>query len=220
MKAWIYVEGSSDARGLSALFSKWRQELGKEGWGLQTIPLSSKSSFFRSIGPRAVEKLCQDENDLVVGLPDLYPNRDYANTVYRHGNLEELQEVQRRLVRQGLSRWAGRSGKTCMERFYASALKHDLEVLLLAASHQLGYRLGLQSPPGGWRRPPEDQNQERPPRKIVEDLFRRNLKRAYRQNTDGSAILGRADLREIAEQCPTFRSMIDWIGRKTGVPAS
>ena len=219
MKVWIFVEGRSDALGLSALLSRWKQELGKEGWGLQIIPLSSKSSFFRKIGPRAVEKLCHDGRDLVVGLPDLYPNREYVHTEYRHGDLAGLQDVQRRLVNRSLPQGSGRTANTYMARFFASALKHDMEVLLLAASDQLQARLRLQSPPRGWRRPPEDQNQERPPSKIVEDLFLKHLKRAYRKNTDSSAILRDANLQDVAEQCPTFRDMVDWIGLKTGVTA-
>ena len=81
MKVWIFVEGRSDVQALSALWSDWQQRLGKKGWGIQLIPLEGKSKYFRKIGPRATEKLEHDAHDLVVGLPDLYPNQDYANTV-------------------------------------------------------------------------------------------------------------------------------------------
>ena len=53
---------------------------------------------------------------------------------------------------------------------------------------------------------------------FVEELFQKELKRSYRENTDSDAILRNASLREVAEQCPTFRAMIDWIGKNTGVP--
>ena len=214
MKVWIFVEGKSDVQALSALWSGWKQRLSKKGWGIQLIPLESKSKYFRSIGPRAVEKLANDPHDLVVGLPDLYPNRDYANTAYKHDNLAELRAVQTRLVTQNL-RKKGRQTDRYMARFYASALKHDLEVLLLAATSQLQSRLKIR--PSGWRQLPEEQNQDRPPKKIVEELFRRHLNRPYREITDSAAILRGADLREVARQCPTFCAMIDWIGGKTGV---
>ena len=220
MKVWIFVEGSSDARALSAFWSGWKQELGKEGWGIQLIPLDTKSKYFRKIGPRAVEKLVHDTSDLVVGLPDLYPNRNYANTPYKHDNLEELRDVQTRLVKQDLQKEVKRADfNSHMARFFASALKHDLEVLLLAATSQLQSRLRVQNRPGGWRQPPEDQNQDRPPKKIVQELFRRHRKQPYREIVDSHAILRNADLREVTEQCPVFRAMIDWIGEKTGVPA-
>ncbi len=160
-----------------------------------------------------------DTSDLAVGLPDLYPNREYANTDYKHDNLKQLQDVQTQLVKQNLQQQVRRADvDSHMARFYASALKYDLEVLLLAATSQLQSRLKMRNRPSGWRRPPEDQNQNRPPKKIVEELFLRHLKRAYLENSDSNAILRNADLREIAKQCPAFRDMIDWIGDKTGVP--
>ena len=221
MKVWIFVEGSSDVKALSALLNGWKQNLSTKGWGIQVIPLDSKSKYFRKIGSRATEKLANDVHDLVVGLPDLYPNRDYADTEYKHNNLQELRGVQTRLVKQHLRQQIGRRANvdSHVARFYASALKHDLEVLLLAATSQLQSRLKMPNRPSGWRRPPEDQNQDRPPKRIVEYLFRRELKRSYRETTDSYAILRGADLREVAEQCPTFRAMIDWIGEKTGVRA-
>ena len=220
MKVWIFVEGSSDVRALSALLNGWKQNLSTKGWGIQLIPLESKSKYFRKIGSRATEKLANDAHDLVVGLPDLYPNRDYADTEYKHNNLQELQGVQTRLVKQHLQQQMGRRADvdSHIAHFYASALKHDLEVLLLAATSQLQSRLRMSNMPRSWRQPPENQNQDRPPKRIVEELFRINLKRSYRENTDSDAILRKADLREVAEQCPTFCAMIDWIGEKTGVP--
>ena len=216
MKVWIFVEGESDVQALSALWRGWRQRLGKKGWGIQLIPLKNKPEYFRKIGARATEKLEHNTRDLVVGLPDLYPNQDYANTEYRHDDLEELRAVQTRLVKQNLEK-KFRQTDSHMARFYASALKHDLEVLLLAATSQLQSRLKMSNRPSGWRQPPEEQNQDRPPKRIVEELFRTRLKQAYRENADSAAILSNADLRQVAQQCPTFSAMIDWIGEKTGV---
>ena len=219
MKVWIFVEGKSDAQALSELWSDWKQKLDVKGWGIQLIPLENKSKFFRKIGHRASEKLVHDTRDLVVGLPDLYPNRKYANTDYKHDNLKELQDVQMRLVKQILQQQVRRAdANSHIARFYASALKHDLEVLLLAAPRQLQSRLDMRNRPGGWRLPPEDQNQDKPPKKVIEELFQKNLKRSYREIADSSAILRNADLREVARQCPTFRAVIDWVGAKTGVP--
>ena len=172
MKVWVFVEGSSDARALSALWSGWKRELGKKGWGIQLIPLGSKSKYFNKIGPRVVEKLVHDTRDLVVGLPDLYPNRNYANTEYKHDNVEELREVQTRLVKQKLEQEVRRADfDSHIARFFASALKHDLEVLLLAATGQLQSRLKMQNRPSGWQQPPENQNQDKPPKKLSRSYF-------------------------------------------------
>ncbi len=225
MKVWVFVEGKSDVGALSALWSGWKEKLGEKGWGIHLIPLENKSNYFRKIGPRATEKLMHDTSDLVVGLPDLYPNQNYANTDYRHNDLQELRDVQERLVNQSLQQKVREADvDSHMVRFYASALKHDLEVLLLAATGQLQSRLKMRNKPSGWRRPPEDQNQNQPPKRIVEELFRRHIGKSYRENVDSYAILSKANLREVVFdehgtiQCPAFRDMIDWIGDKTGVP--
>ena len=86
MKVWIFVEGDSDVKALSALLNGWKQNLSAKGWSIQLIPLDNKSKYFRKIGSRATEKLANDARDLVVGLPDLYPNQNYTNTNYRHNN--------------------------------------------------------------------------------------------------------------------------------------
>ena len=216
MKVWIFVEGKSDVQALSSLWRDWKQKLGAKGWGLQFISLDDKSKYFRKIGHRATEKLVHDTRDLVVGLPDLYPNRDYANTAYKHANLKELQAVQRRLVKQNLQqKFRPTDVDSYIARFYPSALKHDLEVLLLAATSQLQSRLKMKNSHSGR---PEDQNQNKPPKKVIEELFQKNLKRSYREITDSVAILGNADLQEVAGRCPAFRAVIKWIGAETGVP--
>ena len=226
MKVWVFVEGTSDKQALSVLWRDWKQRLGKKGWGVQFIPLENKSKYFRKIGARAAEKLVYDVNDLVVGLPDLYPNQNYENTEYRHSSLQELRDVQDRLVKQSLqTKVSSGDIDRYMARFYASALKHDLEMLLLAVPGQLQTQLDMRNIPRNWRQPPEDQNQNTPPKKIVEELYRVNLKRSYREVTDSLAILRNADLSDVLfdksgnVQCPAFRSLVNWIGKKTGVPA-
>lgn len=219
MKVWVYVEGQSDVRALDALWGEWKLRLNDSGWGIKTIPLKNKHEYLRKIGSRATEKLTNDSSDLVVGLPDLYPNRGLP-TEYGHGGLSELKDLQTRLVGRNLQSVVSKTDlDSCIARFYAGAFKHDMEVLLLAATSQLQSRLRMAKNPRGWRRPPEQQNQNKPPKRVVEELFRTSLKRRYNDITDSSAILKCANLHDVAAQCPTFRALIDWIGEKTGVRA-
>ena len=228
MKVWVYVEGKSDKEALSVLWKEWKQKLGSKSWQIQCIPLKGKSRFFRSVGPRAAARLLQDKDDLVVGLPDLYPNREYANTEYGHKNLQELKvDVQRQLVKRSLLQQDNLAEvSSLMSRFYASALKHDMEMLLLAAlNHPLRSQRRKNDASVSWRFPPEEQNQNRPPKKLVEELFLTTRKRSYRAIADSFAILSETTLPNVLfdgrgnEQCPEFRSMLDWVGEKTGVPA-
>ncbi len=220
MKVWVFVEGRSDVGALEALWGGWRRELRENGRGIQLIQLDNKPKFLTKIGSRAMEKLVNDPCDLVVSLPDLYPNRGISDN-YRHRNLGELQDVQDRLVRGELEKtgMSRRDVESHIARFHANALKHDMEVLLLAATDQLQSRLKMSKSPGGWRRPPEKQNQDKPPKRIVEELFRKHLKRSYSEIRDSDAILRNADIHDIVKQCPTFATVIEWIGERTGVPA-
>lgn len=225
MKVWVYVEGPSDRFALEALWEVWRQKLQEAGWGIHLIPLDGKSRFFRKIGAHAAEKLVADPCDLVVGLPDYYPNRPYAGTPFQHVNVSDLLDLQQKLVRDSLVN-KGLNAAVPLQRFYPSALKHDLEMLLLAASDQLRAHLGTSDRLGNWINPVEDQNQGHPPKRVIEQLYMQKKGRAYLEIKDAAAVLRKvSDLRKLLYsnnrqlKCPVFKSTLDWIGTKTGVPA-
>jgi hypothetical protein len=231
MKVWVFVEGPADRLALEALWDDWRARLRIAHHGVSIHPLEGKSYYLRKIGIRAAEKLAGDSQDVVVGLPDLYPNKEYENTEYRHDGLDALQEVQRRQVRQSLVkdfRLSPPDADNYLQRFYPTALKHDLEMLILAAQGELGRVLGTTDGLGSWVKPVENQNQLRPPKRIVEELFlhKSRRKKAYRDTKDAPAVLGKvANLRSLLytlsgqPNCPAFKETLDWLGEKTGVPA-
>jgi hypothetical protein len=229
MKVWIFVEGESDCIALNALWMKWRESLSKVGWGIHIIPLDNKSKFFKKFGYRAAEKLVNNEDDLVIGLPDLYPNSDFNSSEYAHDNLPELKGVLTRLLKDSLGRVFGRTKPqidVMLGRFHPTALKHDLEMLLLAARDDLRRVLGTSEALGNWRNPVEDQNQTRPPKYIVEELFRTKMGRRYCDTVHSKAVLEKvSDIKTILYrngnqlQCPVFKELMDWIQIKTGVSA-
>ena len=102
MKVWVFVEGESDRIALNTLWASWRTELGKKDWGIQIHTIDDKSRYFRKIGHRAAEKMVNNDHDLVVGLPDLYPNAEYSHTEFKHADLQELKAVQTRLVQDAI----------------------------------------------------------------------------------------------------------------------
>ena len=231
MKVWIYVEGESDRLALENLWQNWRQRLQTAGHGIRILPLADKSKFFHRIGPRAARRLCDNGEDIVIGLPDLYPNQPYVGTRFKHANMTELKSVQRDEVSDALQRVFGVNSSRAeqlLERVLPSALKYDLEMLLLAAQREIRGYLGTPDQLGKWRSPVEDQNQQRPPKLIVEELFRTKskAKHAYRETKDASAILRNVtDIRTIIYddsnqiKCPVFKALLDWIGERTGIPA-
>lgn len=231
MKVWIYVEGESDRLGLGALWTNWREQLRTAGHGIKIIPLGSKSRFFRKIGHRAARQLYDNNENIVIGLPDFYPNREYIGTSFEHRDLTQLMSVQKNEVSNALQNKFGVNRtqvQQLLERFLPSTLKHDLEMLLLAAQEQLRSYLGTTDCLGNWRNPVEDQNQNNPPKRIVEELFRTKsrIKRAYRDTRDASAVLRNVtEIKTIIYnennqiKCPVFKALLDWIGKKTKIPA-
>lgn len=229
MKVWVFVEGPSDRLALESLWRSWKEQLRLRRHGIAIIPLGDKSRFFRKIGHRAAEKLIGGMQDVAIGLPDLYPNAPYENTPFKHSNVEELKQVQIREVTRALREVFGKSdceAQQLLQRFFPSALKHDLEMLLLAAKQELTSYLQVPGSPGSWRQPVEDQNQQRPPKRVVEELFRTKKGWAYRDTIHAPAVLGKVtDIRGLLfnqqkqVQCPVFKDMLDWVGTRTAVSA-
>ncbi len=229
MKIWMFVEGESDRIALNTLWAKWRVSLQSVGWGIQIIVLDNKSKFFRKIGHRAAEKLRNCEDDLVVGLPDLYPNHPYTNSEYSHADFAELKIVQTRLVEKALTdvfHMPQMEREEALKRFLPTAFKHDMEMLLLAAREELCVVLGTCENLGNWRHPVEEQNHTKPPKYVVDELFHAKRGTRYRDTIHAKAVLEKVvDIRTILYrnerqlQCPRFKELMDWIGTKTGVRA-
>jgi hypothetical protein len=231
MNVWVYVEGESDKSALEALWGEWRERLRNEGHGIKIFPLGGKAKFLEKIGGRAARVLYDNNENAVVGLPDLYPNRGFEQTKYKHDSFEELTQIQMKEVQDALSQVFNVNAtrrRELLKRFLASAFKHDVEMLLLAAKEQLRQHLGTSEQLGGWQNPVEEQDQNRPPKHVVEDLFRTKTirKQSYRETKDAGAILRRVtDVKTVIfdkagqVQCPVFKKVIDWIGKQTGIPA-
>jgi len=190
LKAFVFVEGPSDKLGLEALWEPWRQRLRTKRAGIEVIPLVNKAQFLRKFGERAAEKLVGSDRDVVVGLPDLYPTDPFTkNSKTRHLNANDLKSVQAEAVRVALKEThhvQDERADVLLTRCFPSVLKHDFEMLLLAAKDALRQVIGTTDSLRGWRIPVEDQNDQRPPKRIVEDLFLAKRRRAYR-DTKGSS---------------------------------
>lgn len=228
MRFFVYVEGQADKLALEELLRRYRETLRGHGHGIRFVVLGSKDLFFRKFAGKAAANLVDRESNHVVALPDLYPNGQYAATPNAHADHASLAARLRNLVAEALRDVGGvraRDVSQHLSRFHASALKHDLEMLLLAAWRRLGEQLRHSlNPASHWRRPVEDQDQGRPPKRIVEELFLARTGRAYRDTADAPAVLRRVDeLREVIEsgtgqvQCPVFKQFLDWMHQRTGV---
>lgn len=199
MKILVYVEGDSDVKALQVLLKPILTDAAQRKISIKFLALGGKSQILKDVPRRAAQHLGQNPADWVFALPDLYPIEH--NGSCKHRNFAELEQVLQR-------EFAGYADKHCVEpgvraHFRPHCFKHDLEVLVLAAPLVLGERLKL-TPKlhGQWRVPVEDQNDNKPPKAVVNDLFKKHLKRKYEETQDAVWILAKADLFAVEAACP------------------
>jgi hypothetical protein len=202
VKVIVYVEGDSDRGALEALLSPIIDAGQQNKVAIRFLPLHGKGAVLRGSWFKAADDLARDPRDWMFALPDLYPMKEFDRTEYPHRSAADL----RRVLHE---RFASRADKLGLpddvrRHFRVHCLKHDLEALLLAAPDALKQRLGTHEKLGGkWRLPVEDQNDDKPPKRVVEDLFKHcRRKPPYQETTDARWILQKARLDHVEAACP------------------
>lgn len=199
MKAIVYVEGPSDKAALGALLRELIEGKREEGISIEFFESpqgNKKQTLLTKIPLRAVDILCADRDSVVIALPDLYPqNVGFPHETYAELKAGIIGNFRKALATKNIA------DDRLVDRFHVFCLKHDLEVLLLAAREQLLDRLGTSKPKVPWAETAEEQNHGNPPKRIVERLFAEHGKH-YHEAIDAPMILARADYRIVAERCP------------------
>jgi hypothetical protein len=199
VKVIVYVEGPSDKRALEALLEPIIDVARKRGVGISLSPQNGKAPILNDVPRRAADHLQQHPADWIFALPDLYPMAYYDGTPSEHRSFDQL-------VRLLRDRFEARAAKIhvpepARAHFRVHCLKHDLEVLLLAAPEQLRQRLKTKDALR-FRVPVEDQNDSRPPKRIVEELFRKYRRKPdYVDTEDAVWVLQRASLDAVVTAC-------------------
>lgn len=192
MKVVVYVEGAGDRVCLETLLAPLIAEKNAAGIAVQFLPATRgdrKKELLINVPKKAAHAIRNDPEIVVVILPDLFPQ----NKAFPHNSCEELQAGVTHSFRAAIAStsWDDR----LLERFRVFCLIHDLEVLLLAAEEAL--LAESRRSKVTWRRPVEDQNLDRPPKRVVEALIP-----GYDSVVDGPRILAGVDYRLIADRCP------------------
>lgn len=202
MKTLVYVEGPSDRYALEVLLAPVIAQGQQRGVGIRFLPLNDKVSVLNDSARKAADHLSDNPGDWVFALPDLYPMSEYDGTPNAHRSFADLD----RLLRDRFDKRAAKIGlpESMHVRFRVHCLKHDLEALVLAAPDQLRRRLGTADAlRGRWRNPVEDQNDDRPPKRIVEALFDQYRKKPkYTDTVDAPSVFRNASLDAITTACP------------------
>lgn len=199
-KVLVYVEGPADRAALEKLLAPVVSEGQRRGVGIRLVPLAGKSHVLDDSPRKAADHLAENPGDWVFALPDLYPMSVYDGTRNAHRSFNELAQLLE-------DRFLARASKVGVDdaarsHFRVHCLKHDLEVLLLAAPDELRQRLGTREAlRGGWRNPVEEQNDQKPPKRVIEALFEKHQRRKYIETADAPWILGRASLDAVVAAC-------------------
>jgi len=200
VKILVYVEGPSDRSALSAILRSIVDRGRKNGVGISFHPLGGKDVLLRKVARKAALYLSENPGDWVYALPDLYPMKKYDGTQFAHRNVHDLDLVLRQRFSQDAKELMVES--FAQAHFRVRCLKYDLEALVLASRQQLKERLGTRDAlRGQWRNPVEDQNDEKPPKRVVEELFRRYKSQDYIDTVDATWILERAPVEEVVREC-------------------
>jgi hypothetical protein len=218
MRVTIYVEGTSDKNAMEALLVNLIDQKSEEGVSIEFFAIKgpkndrggdAKKELLLNAPIKAVNILCKTPNSIVIVLPDLYPR----NKCFRHETFQQLEAGIMKNFSQALQK-KGIQDKRLKERFKVFCFKYEMEALILAAESALLGKLGklkFTSQDVTWTRPVEDQNHDRPPSEIVEQLFRDSDK-TYDKRVDPQLILGKTSYQEIAEKCPQcFQPFVEFI---------
>jgi len=210
MRVCIYVEGPSDKAAMEALLRPLIERKRQEGIAINFFEAPEgdrKTSVLTKVPQKGVNILANDPAAVVIVMPDLYP----GNKGFSHQTVPELIAGIRRNFETALRTKGLTDDARMHDRFRVFCFKHDLEALLLAAQRELAIRLGAKSLTVTWRIPVEDQDQEHPPKRIVEGLFADRGKQ-YRDTVDAPIILGACSYQEIADHCPqSFGPFVEFL---------
>ncbi len=211
MKVVVYVEGPSDVFALKALLKPLLEAKRRDGVAIRFAHAGkgdAKAYLLTRVPDLAAGLLATDPETTIVVLPDLYPP---GKADFKDGTPDELAEGVKGKLKASLKVKGGADAEAVLSRFQVFCFKHDLEVLLLATPERLGHRLGVKSLKPTWKRPVEDQNHAKPPKYVVAELFSKHHKK-YDPQIDAPLILGDADYRRVADNCPQcFKPFVEFL---------
>jgi len=171
VKVIAYVEGPSDQKALQAILRPIAQLARERKVGISFLPQNGKATILADVPRKAAEHLRQHDEDWIFAVPDLYPMAPYDKGPHKHRSFAEMVQLLQQRFRERAD--ALRLAEGTRSHFRIHCLKHDLEALILASPDVLRQRLKTSDAlQGGWRRPVEDQNDDKPPKRIVEQLSR------------------------------------------------
>ncbi len=221
-KVLVYVEGPSDQFAMTELLRPLIEQKQQMGVSIEFTHLGEKSadnsrkhwgagkeSLLKKVPIMAANAVPYNPNLIIIVMPDLYPkDRPFPHKTFEELEVGAIKKFEELLQNKPKSI---KDNAKLRQQFKVFCFKHDLEALVRAAEEALKIKLGITNLQPGWKIPVEDQNNDRPPSKIVEELFRKHGK-SYNKIVDGLNILGVSDYQTIAERCfQCFKPFVNFL---------
>lgn len=203
-----YVEGAGDKLAMESLLRPLIEAKLAAGITIEFFetPGGDRKKAVLLKGPEKAVNILRNISEAQVALiPDLFPkNRGFPHETsdeLRHGILQVARKV---VARKKLD-------PRLLVRLHVFCFKHDMEALLLASETTLAGRLGVTRLTPTWIRPVEAQDLDHPPKRVIEELFKRHGRR-YKETVDAPAILAAESYASLAERCPQcFAPFVEWL---------
>jgi hypothetical protein len=208
VKVLVFVEGPSDRDVLTTLLEPLMREKLQAEVSIGFHPVGGKGRLLDDKGIGKFANILKEEaGSVVVALPDLYP----MLAAHPYATCRDLTEGLRARIRLRLESCVDTDLGPLLARFRAFYLKHELEALVLACEQGLRKRLNTSSFKVEWTKPVEDQDFDRPPKRVVKELFEAHGHR-YVESYDPAQIVAGSSYQGVADKCQQcFKPFVDFL---------
>ncbi|MHB9145054.1 MAG: DUF4276 family protein [Symbiobacteriia bacterium] len=197
MKFVLLVEGDAEYKALPALLKRWLDPRLRLPVGIRPVNMVGLSEYLKE-GPKRTRLYLDgpDGSDIVgvIGLLDLY-----GPTIYP-AHLQAADERCKWLTQQ-MEAEVGRA------KFRHFCAVHELEAWLLSDPTLFPMEIQKALPPSVAH--PETVDFDRPPARLLAQLYREKLHSDYKKVTHGVTLFQRLDPARPYATCPNFKSMLD-----------
>jgi hypothetical protein len=188
----LFVEGFTEKRALPAFLKRWLDPQLTEPVGVKVVRFEGWQDYLRDIAKKVRRHLTDNDGDEVIaaiGLIDLYGPTFYPST--------QTTVAQR-------CDWASRHFANLVgdSRFHQHFAVHETEAWLLSDPAILPVQL-----PASCSQP-EAVNFGQPPARLLNSLYRTQLKRPYKKLVDGYSLFAKLNPEEARKKCPHLDLML------------
>ena len=196
MKFILFVEGHTEHLAIGAFLKRWLDARLEKPVGVQTVRFEGWPELVAGCAVHANKHLDGPKKDViaVIGLLDLY-----GPTIYPASKVKAAER----------SAWAKADLEKKVNRaeFSQHFAVHETEAWLL--SDPTIFPVEVRKALADKYPHPERVNSEEPSAKLLDKLYKAELKRGYRKTVDGKNLFGKLNPEVAYQKCPSLAALLD-----------